>query len=89
MSAPELDNPSSDARRSLAGRAAADITEVVTVLRGFDGDNLTPAVVQMVQQRIHDLACGVLSAIDDPNDKLEDIRARLWPSETVGGGDHA
>lgn len=77
------------ARVALAVRAACDITDVVAVLASLDADDLTPATLQMVQQRIHELACGVSAALQDPTEALWEIRSRLYPSEPVRGGAHA
>lgn len=77
------------ARVSLAVRAACDITDVAGVLASLDVDDLTPAALQMVQQRIHELACGVCAALQDPMEALWEIRSRLYPSEPGQEGAHA
>ena len=77
------------ARVSLAVRAAGDITDVVGLLASVGADDLTPAALQMVQQRIHELACGICTALEHPTDALWEIRSRLYPSEPVRGDAHA
>lgn len=76
-------------RADLAHRAAGDIAEVVLLLAPRHAADLTPAIVQMVQQRVHDLACGIASALSDDVEPCSEIRERLYPSELQTGGGHA
>lgn len=68
-------------RIALACRAAGDITEVVMVLCRAERAELNSAVLQMLQQRVYDLASGILAMLEDPRAEPADIRADLYPSE--------
>ncbi len=70
-----------DQRHALAVRATCDIMEVVTVLARLGADDMPASVLQMVQQRIHVLASGVLCCLDDPTEPLLDIQERVYPDE--------
>ena len=69
------------ARVDLARRALGDIMEVVQVLARIQGDDLHPSVLQMVQQRVYELASGAFAALDDVVDPLVAIHGRIYPSE--------
>jgi|GEM_PF-4764430 len=64
----------------VASRACADVADVLGVLSLYNFVEVPPAVLQMVQQRAHELALGAVSALADP-EPIEEIHARVWPSE--------
>lgn len=70
----------------LARRATADITDVVEALSLYvdNFDMLKPPVLQMIQQRIHDLSCGIYELLGDDSRLAGEIREEIYPSERVG-----
>ena len=77
--------PPEGLRLRLACRAAADIMDVVGLIVKTPRLDLTEAVLEMIERRIHDLAGAILSALDDPNETSHGIRCRVFPisGETV------
>jgi len=68
-----------DARVYFARECAADISEVVMLLAVADPEDLSASVLQMVQQRIHELALGVVIALRG-REELWQTQLRVHPS---------
>ena len=78
-------HPEAGLRADLTNRIAADIADVALVLAQLRHEDLTPPVVQMVQQRIHDLAIGICQVVACPAADLSEVKGQLYPSELEDG----
>ena len=68
-------------RIELARRAMGDIADVILVLREGVLNDLTPPILQMVQQRLHALVMGAFDLLDPEGVPVGSIHAELHPSE--------
>ncbi len=65
----------------LARRAAGDIADCVMVLAEYQFIDVSPPVLQMVQQRVHALASSIFEVLDERPRPVEVMRSELYPSE--------
>lgn len=65
----------------LARRAAGDISDCMMVLAEYQFIDVSPPVLQMVQQRVHALASSIYEALEERTRPVEVLRSELYPSE--------
>lgn len=71
----------SPAHLQLARRAAGDISDCMMLLAEYKFIDVEPPVLQMLQQRVNELANGIFEALDNRPRPVKEIHSVLFPSE--------